>query len=395
MMAMHPNNPDTILAATSGGIFKTTDGGNSWTRTSSNTDHYKDLRLKPGDPNIAYTTEGGNFYRSANNCDSWSFVSNGLSNNTRMVIGVTPADPSVVYCVLTSGTFVGLFKSTDSGLSFTNMSGNNPTNIMGYTDGDNLSQAWYDLCVAVSPTNADQVYIGSINIHRTNNSGSSFTKLTNWHNLTPLEPVHADQHIMEFSPVNGALYVGNDGGVYKTTSSGSDWTDISNGLGIAQAYRLGQSATEQQKVINGYQDNGVGLYDNGSFTTVTGGDGMESVIDYSNSNYIYSTYATTIMRSSNGGNSFFDIAGQGINGITESGAWVLPYILHETDPNTLFAGYRNIWRTNNVRSGNPNFSKISNSLGGTNNVDMRAIEQSPADVSVLYASRYDLSLIHI
>jgi len=63
MMLMHPGSSSTILAATSGGVYKSIDSGVSWT-LKSNTSHYKDIRFKPGDPSIVYATASGDFYRS-------------------------------------------------------------------------------------------------------------------------------------------------------------------------------------------------------------------------------------------------------------------------------------------------------------------------------------------
>ena len=163
--------------------------------------------------------------------------------------------------------------------------------------------------------------------------------------------VHADQHAMELNPLNDRIYEGHDGGLTWSDDYFDTWTQISAGLNIAQAYRIGQASYKRELVINGYQDNGSANYEDGEFTTVLGGDGMESEFDYDDPQYAYSTYISNIKRSSNGGyGSWQTIAGNGINGITEGGPWVTPYMLHLTDPNTMFFGYKNIWRSNNVRN---------------------------------------------
>jgi hypothetical protein len=109
-------------------------------------------------------------------------------------------------------------------------------------------------------------------------------------NGTPV--VHADKHDLKFHPLqSNTLYECNDGGLYKTSNSGASWTDLSNGLGISQLYRIGVSQTNNDRVISGLQDNGTKELLNGSWFDRPGGDGMECIIDYTNPNTQYASYA--------------------------------------------------------------------------------------------------------
>jgi len=389
MLLMHPSNPSIILATTSGGIYKSTDGGASWSKKSSNSSHYKDIRFKPGDPATVYATENGKFYRSTDTGDTWSQVTSGVINGSRLVIGVSPAQPGYVYLLQTSGPFAGLLKSTNSGQSFTTQS--TSPNIMDYScnGSGGSSQAWYDLCIAVDPNNANIIYTGGVNIWKSTNGGVNWTINSHWVGADWGEScapsVHADIHSLDWSPVNGKLYNGGDGGVYWTSNGGTTWNQISSGLAIAQVYKIGQSATVGSLTINGYQDNGTSSNLGSSFTTVIGGDGMEGIIDYSDTNYRYGEiYYGEIFRT-NGG-EYIPIAGSGINGINESGTWVTPYILHETNSSVMFAGYTNVWRSTNVKTSNPSsvtWSKISSGATGSCSV----LEQSPANTDILYVVR--------
>lgn len=389
MMIRHASNPDIILAATSGGIYKSIDGGANWTRKSSNTSAYKDIRFKPGDPTTVYATEGGRFYRSTNTGDSWTQVTSGIVTGTRMVIGVSPSSPSTVYLCQTNGVFAGLLRSTNSGTSFTTQS--TSPNLMDYEcDGSGSNtQAWYDLCIAVDPNNANIIYVGGVNIWKSTNAGVSWSINTHWvgssWGVSCAPSVHADIHSLDYSPVDGNLYTGCDGGVYKTANGGTTWTDISSGLAIAQVYKIGQSATKQTLAMNGYQDNGTSKNTGANFITVIGGDGMECIVDYSDTNYRYgSIYYGDIYRTS--GSGYVAIAGNGINGINESGGWVTPYILHETVASTMFIGYGNVWRSTNVKTSPSNsisWTKISS--GETSKCIV--LEQSPANVDLLYVVR--------
>ncbi|MFK7907928.1 MAG: WD40/YVTN/BNR-like repeat-containing protein, partial [Chitinophagales bacterium] len=326
MMVMHPTNSSIILAATSGGIYKTTNAGVSWTQEQSG--NFKDIEYKPTDPNTVYAAASGSFYRSTNAGDSWTLLNStqGIPDAYRMVIAVTPDNPSVVYALASnSGSFKAMYKSTNSGASFSTQS--TTPNILDWsTDGSgNSGQAWYDLCIAVDPNDETIVYVGGINIFKSTNSGQNWTINAHWVGSGGADDIHADQHALEYSPVNDYLYNGNDGGIYFTNNGGTTWTDRSSGLGIAQIYKIGQSATEKDLVINGYQDNGTAVYD-GDWRTEIGGDGMECVIDHSDSNYQYGAlYYGDVRRSTNNGFSFGTIAANGVNGINESGAWVTPY----------------------------------------------------------------------
>jgi len=386
-MLFSPTNSSTIIAATSGGIYKSTDSGANWTQKQSG--NFKDIRFKPGSSTIMYATASGVFYRSTDAGESWTALSStqGIPTANRMVIGVSPANPNYVYVVATnSATFKALYQSTDSGATFTEQS--NTPNIMDYsTDGSGGSgQAWYDLCVAVDPNNINTLYVGGVNIFKSTDGGVNWTINAHWVGSGGAASIHADQHTLEYSPVNGDLYNGNDGGFY-ISPDGTAWNDKSSGLAIAQVYKIGQSALTKDLVINGYQDNGTAVFD-GNWRTEIGGDGMECIVDYSDDNYMYGAlYYGDIRRSSNNGVNFSRIAADGANGINESGAWVTPYALHETDANIMFVGYKNIWRSDNVKTANASNVTWTNITNETAPGNCRVVEHSPANTNILYYVR--------
>ena len=389
MMLMHPADPNIILAATSKGIFKSINGGLTWINKSGDNYNYKDLRYKPGNPSIVYATSEGWFYRSADNGETWTHITSGILTGSRIVIGVSQNQPLFVYLLQTDGPYKGLLLSVDSGLTFTTQS--TSPNLMGYEcDGnDNNTQAWYDLCIAVDPVNANTIYAAGINTWKSTDGGITWTINSHWVGSswsTSCAPsVHADIHSLDWSPLNGKLYSGGDGGLYVTANGGTTWTDLSSGLAIAQVYKIGQSATKQDLTINGYQDNGTSSNNNTSFTTVIGGDGMECIIDYSDTNYRYGALQNGDIRRSTG-NGFQRIGKNGFNGINESGAWVTPYIMHKTIPSTMYAGYKNVWRSVNVKEGLAS-SVWWDKISWDETVNCSVLEQSAANVNILYVSR--------
>ncbi len=389
---MNQTNHAVLIAATSDGIYKSTNSGVTWQKKSI-TGNFKDIDFKPNNYNIVYATRatsaGATFFRSLNGGDTWTQITSGLSSTGyRMVIGVSPANTNVVYLVAGSSSgLVGIYKSTNGGSSFSTMA--TSPNLLGYspTGNDNSSQAYYDLDVAVDPTNANVLYVGGINIWKSTNGGTSWSLNAHWVGSGGAPAVHADHHCLVFSPSDGALYNGNDGGVYKTTNGGTTWSDISSGLAIAQLYKLGQSASNGNILIAGFQDNGTASVNGTTWTTIIGGDGMECMIDPTDINYQYgSLYYGDIRRSYNG-SYFGTIAKNNVNGINESGGWITPYCLQEGQAGTMFIGYKNVWRSTNIKATSTNsvsWTKIS-TFGTTTN--LRVIENSPADNSIIYVSR--------
>ena len=395
-MLMLPGDPNTIIAATSGGLFKTTNGGANWGLKQAG--NFKDLKFKPGDPTVVYAarySSPAEFYRSANTGDSWTKNTSLPSSGTgsRSVLGVSANNPAYVYVLLTKtdNTFLNLYRSTDYGVTFTAMASNPPNILSSNCDGSGTTtQATYDLCMAVDPANVNKVIVGGVDVWSSDNGGTNWVIKAIWAGNCSGTAVamHADHHVLEWSPMTNYLYDGHDGGISFSTNTANTWTEITGSLPITQIYKIGQGSSNVNYIIFGTQDNGCnGTLDNSTFYTTAGGDGGESVIDYANSNYCYNTYVGGPIRRSATGplGSYATIANNGLNGIDEPGDWILPYLLDKSDHLSMFAGYKNIWRSNNITSSPPSFTKISS---GETNV-CTVIEQSSADNNILFVVRED------
>lgn len=386
-MIQHPTTSQTMLAATNGGIYKTTDNGANWTMKEGG--NFKEIVFKADDPSVVFAAKGGDFFKSTDTGETWTEIDNGLPGGARGVIGVTPDDPNVVYFLLcTSSSFKGLYRSSDVGQSFTEQS--DSPNIMSWgCEGGSGGQAWYDLDIAIDPNDADVIYAGGVNCFKSVDGGVTWDISSHWWGDCSVPSVHADLHILEWNPVDGRLYVGNDGGIYYTDNGGSSWPELTEGLPIGQVYKIGQSATERNMCVNGYQDNGTSTYMGDFWVNVFGGDGMECAVDHGDASISYATiYYGDIYKITNNGSSKH-VAGNGVGGITESGAWVTPFCLNNRDADVMFVGYKNIWRCENIKGYNPSWEKISNNLGGSNGSNMRCVEHSPAEAGLFYAARSD------
>lgn len=384
-LLINPTTTTMVFAATSDGVYRSTDSGTTWTKVLNTTD-LKDMEFKPGDPSVVYAVSNKNFYKSTDSGASFTNITTGLPSSTtvnRLSLAVTPADPTYVYILGSKSSdsgFSGLYRSTDSGNSFTTRS--TTPNILGnYQGGTPTSggQGWYDLSLAVSPTNKDVVICGGVNIWYSSNGGTGWSMIAHWQGMgAPY--VHADIHDLQFLPGSGTtFFAACDGGIFKTTNSGSAWSDLSDGLQIGELYKIGISATDSNLVISGWQDNHSVIYwGYNIWDAVLGGDGMDCFVDWSNTNYIYgSTQYGGLYRTANQGGSWTSI----VSGITETGPWTTPWMMDPNNSQTLYAGFQNVWKSTNRGT---LWSKPGN-LGGSGNIVW--LDVCAANTQYIYAAR--------
>src|SRR3989344_243674 len=347
-LLMHPTNSQILIAATSNGIYRTTDGGANWTQTS--TGSFKDLEFMPGTPNTVYTS-GSIFRKSTDNGVTWTTITSGLPTTgvERIAIAVTAANTAYVYLLIGRSSdqgLLGVYRSTNSGTGFASQHGATGPNLLGWNSNgaDSGGQAFYDLSIAASPTDANTIIVGGVNSWRSTDGGVNWTINSHWTG-SGAPYVHADIHAIEYLPGSGTTYfIGHDGGISKTTNSGTSFTDISANLAIAQQYRIGLSTTTAGRMITGHQDNGTNLLNAGTWNEVYGGDGMDCFIDRTNNNTLYGSYVYgDYYRSTNGGGAWTTIT-SGLPG----GDWLCSWHQDPVTATTLYAGGRSaMYRTTN------------------------------------------------
>jgi hypothetical protein len=348
-LLVHPND-GSILVTGSGGIRRSTDGGATWTLVSNfNT---RDMEFKPDNPAIVYAAQydptGSCFLRSTNGGATWATITTGLPTNNiiRAAIGVTPADANYVYLMVSDNLsygLMGIYRSTDAGLTFTRVGPSSPLNTMGWNanGSDSGGQGLYDIAIAVSPTNRDLLFTGGVNIWKSTNGGATFTIAAHWQGGSGVPYVHADIHDLVYQGTE--LWVGCDGGVFKTANNGSSWTNKSANLSIAQMYGFGQSTTNSNLIVSGHQDNGTNLMTSSTqWSQVVGGDGMKCFIDRTNDNNIFaSVYYGILFRSTNRGTTFTRLP------TIPTGDWVTPWLQDPINATTLYAGGTEVYKSSN------------------------------------------------
>lgn len=384
-----PADTNLVIAATSAGIYRSTDGGNSYTRVE--TGSYNNMLQKIGNPNILFssTFQGTTcqIYRSTDAGVTWSVIADPvlpISNSRRIELAVTPDDTNYVYAVIgaSNSGLEGVYRSTNGGNSWSKVDNGN-VNLLGWdTQGqDQGGQAWYDLAIAVNPVNKNEIHVGGVNIWRSTNGGSNWNLAAHWYGGGGAPFVHADIHHLNYQPVTNHLYSGTDGGVYRDKPNQSAWDQLNDGMNITQYYRLSGDATDTNLILAGAQDNSTHRYNGSSWVSKIGGDGMDCAINPKSPNIMYgSSQYGNFRKSTNGGGNFnaqFDVSG-----VLPSGAWVTPIKLDPLHPDTLYLGYDRVYRSYN---GGVNFNSVSSvgMLGG--NADRLAI--APMHTNIIYVSR--------
>lgn len=386
-----PSDSNTVWVATSVGLYKTTDAGVTWVEMQSG--FIADLKLKPENPDTIYIVSGryvggsGNqvsFLKSTDGGQSFTPMDDQVSpvlptSAGRAVLGVSAADPEVLY-ILAANTgsdgnfsYKGLYKSSDSGATFTESP--NTANIM------ESSQAWFDLALEVAPDDANELFMGCLNVWRSINGGNSFTRIGNNSSSQSVQTqtyTHVDIHTIKI--FNDKIYVGSDGGLWVSENGGATFTDVTSNMAVTQFYKISIAENDSNRIAGGTQDNSGFVFNNNTWNIYTRADGMDYEIDPNNTSIIYgfSQFGQILFISTNGGQSAGAIgAPTDDEGNTIEGNWITP--LAVGSDSQVYAGYDAIYRLN-ANSWEKLYT-IPSTEGG-----IEDIEVDPSNPLVIYAA---------
>jgi len=331
---MDPDNSNRLLAATNTGLFRTENGGTSWTSVQAGI--VRDIQFAVGSGNQnAFAVTSSGFIKSTDNGATWNSITNGIPNDfSYMRLDVTADDSNFVYVVGAgdgaTNNYRGIYKSTDAGTTFTEVHSAADEDIF-----DGSGQAWYDLDLAVDQNDKNTLVVGVLNIWRSTDGGTTWGGINSW--SSPAQPSysHADIHFLKWYGNN--LYCGSDGGVYKSTNDGDIFNDLTRGLPIGQYYDIDVYQKDPSYIAGGLQDNG-GYYFDGIWKNYYGADGMVAVINQEDSTNIFGMIQNGVLQNSTtGGNSVNDLGNPGVNG-----QWVTPMEWDEEN-NRVIAGYNQLY----------------------------------------------------
>ena len=410
-VAVHPSDPDIAYVAAMGrlfsnnperGVFKTTDGGESWQKILFVNDSTGaiDIVLHPDDPDIVYAAmwervrtpdrrkyggQGSGIFRSHDGGATWSELTSGLPNNSpdvgRIGIDISLSDPDVLYAIYADdvGYFDGVFKTTNGGDTWTRTNDASLSSMYA-------SYGWWFGRLVIDPADPDIVYGIGFDLYKTVNGGNS------WSNISG--PVHVDQHDLIAHPLDhGFVVLGNDGGVYLSYNAGSSWTFLDN-LPITQFYTCEVDEQYPERFYGGTQDNGTnrtfaaGL---GNWESIYWGDGFYVLVDPLNNNYVYAEYQYgNFARSTNGGASFTSA----MNGISSSDRknWCTPFVFDPNNPEILYYGANRLYKTTNrAMSWQAISNDLTNGPGNYNQVygTITTISVPPSNTQVIYVGTDD------
>ena len=328
-------------------------------------------------------------YRSQDDGANWTFFDT-PSNQGRTSIAIAPSDNDVIYlCMADNGSgndigqLVSIFRSIDGGDTWESRSDlghpfgpwllSNLALATGCFGGFPVySQGWYDNAIAVDPTNPDALWVAGIDIFKSIDGGQTFDLAAYWF-TAETEPtfVHADKHTIvfhpDYGPTNKEIFIGSDGGVAHTfngdaATSSNDcpifsldpqpeilWTELNTSYTVTQYYH-GDVARTADVFVGGAQDNGTSKVDAtntiNNWSNIFGGDGGYVAIDPTNEDTIYAEiqFFPEIRKSTDGG-ATFNLA---VNGITDTdGHFITPFAMDQNNPEILWTGGHNPWRTTN------------------------------------------------
>ncbi len=264
---VNPNNSQEVYVGVLGalwgdseerGVYKSSDGGTTWERLLyvNPKTGCADLTMDPTNPDILYASmwefrrtgwsfesggENSALYKSTDAGKTWNKIHNGFPEGKlgRLAIAVAPSNSNVLYTVIEAekNERKGLYRSNDAGASWEQLN-----NDFGIT-----VRPFYFSRIVVDPKNEDVVVKGGLSGSISRDGGKTFKNLGN---------MHSDIHDIVFSIKDSdIMYVGTDGGVYRTWDGGTTMEIVEN-LPLSQFYHISVDDAEPYNVYGGLQDNG-------------------------------------------------------------------------------------------------------------------------------------------
>jgi len=409
-LAIAPSAPDTVYAATGEwtpgwgpgfpgtGLFVSTDGGLTWAQRSTLLSRrVAQVVVSPTDASRVYVAGESGFERSDDAGVTWTTVRAGQISDVVIDSGAA----NTLYVNVCND---GIYKTTDAGATWNKLAGGAPSGVaadwirlaigrsgasgtnlvlakrsgslyrstnggtswtsLAGSHGDASYHAWCNL-LAVAPDDDDVILAGGVGIQRTDDGGTTWTGPGG---------LHSDHHRAVFAPSNPAIvYACNDGGVYRSDDHGANWIKASHGLIVSQFYDVGAWTSIGTVLGGGTQDNGTVMSTGGlTWRDIFGWDGGYFVVHPTDPRTMYAEHQNTdVHKSTDGGNNWV----QKTSGITGGSPWTGVLTMDPNAPNTLFVGTSLVLRTTDGCA----TAWVSSSQGLVGNVSGIAVAESDSN----------------
>ncbi len=405
-LRVSPRDSRRVYAATRSGVWRSLDAGETWSRVLPTTvlGGCFDLALRPDTSGDRILASCGTFQQAtiylnpnAEGASGWTPVLTEFGMGLTS-LAMAPSDPTRVYAISASyvggpnnrfngglhavffsdqggavGTWTARLRNTSvdklSALLLTNpLIAYAETCGVGPESYSNLG--WYTNTIAVDPVNPEILWAGGVDLFRSDDGGRSWGPVTFWWDSPPSS--HADQHALVFDPgydgqSNQTLYVGSDGGVWRTdnaraakagaagicdsASTAVRWTNLNHNYGVTQFYH-GAPFPDGRSYFGGTQDNGTLISSDAAgqegWNRILGGDGGYVAVDPNNPQILYAeAQQLNFHKSIDGGRNF----SPAVEGITEARGgflFITPFVMDPGDSRRLWTGGRFPWRTDNA-----------------------------------------------
>ena len=423
-IVVDPADPNKVYVAALGhpygpnpqrGVFKSTDGGLTWTHALDKgpTIGAIDLALDPEDPNTLYATTwnvhrttwsvyapvsgpGGGLYKSTDAGLTWTQLSNGLPQGKWGRVGVAAGTGHRVYTLIDSDK-PGLYRSDDGGTTWS----------LASTENRLTSRAWYFSGIYLDPKNPDIVFFPNVGLHKTADGGKTFS-------IVRGAPGGDDYHSLWIDPSNPSrMILGTDQGATISPDGGTTWSTWYN-QPTAQVYHVVTDNAIPYMVYGSQQDSGTvalpsrtdhAVISERDFRAVGGAESGYIAPDPRDPNIVYvNDTSGTVTRFDRRTGQSQVITPWPLPGFDQSisqrkyrNTWTSPLVFSEAQPEALYFGTQYVMRT---LDGGSHWTKISPDLTPIGNAEARdhgvvyTIAPSPRQANLIWAGT-DTGLIHL
>tara|TARA_R110002072_G_scaffold22615_1_gene79484 strand:+ start:330079 stop:333183 length:3105 start_codon:yes stop_codon:yes gene_type:complete len=374
-IAIHPTDYNTVYAAVLGniykptqdrGVYKSTDGGKSWRKTlfANENSGAVDLIMDPNNPRILYAStwnvrrtpyslssggDGSALWKSTDSGETWKEISKnkGFPSDTLGIIGVTvsPANSERVWAIVENKDKGGVYRSDDGGETWQNIN----------SERKLRQRAWYYTRIYADPMDEDVMYVLNVRYHKSTDGGKTYETYN---------APHGDHHDLWIAPENPQrMIIGDDGGAQVSYDGGETWSTYHN-QPTSQFYRVTTDNSFPYKIYAAQQDNSTiriahrtegRSIDEDDWEPTAGGESAHIAVDPENSDIVYGgSYDGFLTRYNHEKNTVRSISvwpdnpmGHGAEDMKYRFQWNFPIFFSPHDPNKMYTASNHLHATTN------------------------------------------------